>query len=46
MVKPPAVSLTTGASVKLSTVALTSMTVTLGTVMGVYLEPEGGSTRH
>lgn len=42
MVKPPAVSLTTGARVKLSTVALMSMTVTLETVMGVYLEPEGG----
>lgn len=42
MAKPPGVSLATGASVKLSTVALTSMTVTLVTVMGVYLEAEVG----
>lgn len=40
MLMPPGVSLTTGARVKFSTVALMSMTLTLRTVMGVYLEPE------
>lgn len=44
MLKPPGVSLTTGARVKFSTVALMSMTVTLRTVTGVYLEPQGEHT--
>lgn len=45
MLKPFGMSLTTGASAKFSTVALMSLTVTLRTVMGVYLEQGGERTR-